>query len=90
VDRNSADKMVNCTNHNASVTLRYALYRLQLAHAVGQCILRRGGIATRSSQMTWEDLFHVWTALDVFCTGETDDGKTVAAGVLHRVGNPAH
>ena len=23
--------------------LRYALYRLQLAHAVGECILRRGG-----------------------------------------------
>jgi len=28
---------------NAFVTLRsYALYRLQLAHAVGQCILQRG------------------------------------------------
>jgi len=41
---------------NGSVMLRYALYRLQLAHTVGECILQLG-VATRSSQMG-EDLFN--------------------------------
>ena len=39
---NSVDEMVNC-KYNASVTLRYALYTLLVAHAVAECILRRGG-----------------------------------------------
>jgi len=34
--------VTSCNDTQLFVTLRYALYRLQLAHAVGECILRRG------------------------------------------------
>ena len=42
---------------SASVpTLRYALYRLQLAHAVGECILRLGGSDVLFPNELGEDL----------------------------------
>jgi len=44
------------TFHNVplrSVTLRYVLYRLQLAHAVGECILRRGGSDAAVLKLLW-------------------------------------
>jgi len=37
--------------------LRYALYRLQLAHAVGECILQRGGSDALFPNDFEEDLF---------------------------------
>jgi len=43
-----------------SITLRYALYRLHLAHAVGECILRRWGNNALFPNDFGEDLF-------VFC-----------------------
>ena len=47
-----------------SVTLRYAFYRLQLAHAVGQCIVRRG-VATCSSQVTLGGLVIILASLSI-------------------------
>jgi len=39
--RNCSISFRNVTQR--SVTLRYALYRLQLAHAVGECIFQHAG-----------------------------------------------
>ena len=39
-----------------SATLRYALYRLQLARVVGECILRRGGSDALFPNVFGEDL----------------------------------
>jgi len=51
--RNGSVTFCKVTQH--SVTLRYALYRLELAHAVGKCILRRGG-ATCPYKWLWGGL----------------------------------
>jgi len=40
-----------------SVTLHYALYRLQLAPAVGECILQRGGSDALLPNDFGEDVF---------------------------------
>ena len=40
----------------SSVTLRYTLYRLQLAQAVGECILRRGRSDMPFPNYFWQDL----------------------------------
>ena len=45
---------------NASVTLRYALYRLQLAHTVGECILRREGSDALFPNDFGEDLLMIY------------------------------
>jgi len=57
--------MISC-NHNASVTLRYALYELQLAHAVGQCILQPGGSDALFPNDLGGLVLHMWTTVDVF------------------------
>jgi len=48
--------------------LHYALYRLQLAHAVGQCILRRGGSDALFPNDFGEDLLTILPVQPQTCT----------------------
>jgi len=65
--------------------LRYALHRLQLAHAVGECILRRGGSDALFPNDFGEDLFvQVSAAVD-----EPAQSLRHAHRVVHKDGRSA-